>query len=113
MENDTDSEEEVNIDDNEIYNGQRYTKKYQYREDHPSCQFCHLAKLKKWVIPIVYTPKGYICRIKMLKLNQKEADNNTQFREKYAKTALLMFYPFRELTQLRGEKAIGHASLVN
>ena len=113
MENDPDSKEEVDIDDNEIYNGQRYTKKYQYREDHPGRQFCHLVKLKKWVTPIVYTPKGYICRIKMLKLNQKEADDDTQeFREKYAKAALLMFYPFRELTQLK-KKATGHASLVN
>ena len=107
MENDSDIEEEVDIDDNEIYNGQRYTKKYQYREDHPDCQFCHLAKLKKWVIPIVYTPKGYIYKIKTLKLNQKEANDDTQeFREKYAKAALLMFYPFRELTQLKKKKLL-------
>lgn len=102
LEADSDNEEEVDIDDNEHYNGQQYTKKYQYRHDHPGRRFCHLAKLKKWVVPIVYTPKGYICRIKLLKLNQNDVDDDTQeIREKYAKAALMMFYPFRELSQLK------------
>ncbi len=62
--------------------------------------------MKKWVIPIVYTPKGYLCRIKPLKLNEKEVDKDTQeFREKYAKAALLLFYPFRKLANIKSDNS--------
>ena len=106
LEANSENEEEVDTDENEHYHGQRYTKKYQYRHDHPGRRFCHLAKLKKWVVPIVYTPKGYICRIKLLKINQKDVDEDThEFREKYAKAALLMFYPFRRLAQLKKDNS--------
>lgn len=108
-EDDSDNESEADFDDineHERANGQRYTKKYAFRKDHPGYKFCHLAKLKKWVVPKVYTPKGYICRIKYLKLSGGELNEETAaYREAYAKAALLMFYPFRKLSDLKRKRS--------
>ena len=104
-EDDSDNENEENFDDINEHDreyGQRYTKKYAFKKDHPGYNFCHLAKLKKWVVPKVYTPKGYICRIKHLKLLGGEICKETvACREAYAKAALLMFYPFRKHRNLK------------
>ena len=56
------------INEHDRANGQKYTKKYVFRKDHPGYKFCNLTRLKKWVIPKVYTPKRYQCRLKHLKL---------------------------------------------
>lgn len=104
-EDDSDEENEAEFDDINAYdqsNGQRYTKKYNFTKEHPGHRFCSLAKLKKWVVPKVYTPKDAQCRLRQLKLQGGEIDETTkECREKYAKTALLMFYPFRKLDDLK------------
>ena len=54
----------------------------------------------------MYTPKGAQCRLRDLKLQGGELDETTkQNRETYAKTALLMFYPFRKLNDLKRKKS--------
>jgi len=92
--------EDINAHDQS--NGQRYTTKYSFTENHPGQKFCQLAKLRKWVVPKVYTPKDAQCRLKYLKLHEEKIDESTEkCRESYAKTALLMFYPYRRLSDLK------------
>lgn len=90
------------INEHDRANCQKYTKKYVSRKDHPGYKFCNLARLKKWVVPKVYMPKGYQCRLKHLKLGGGEIDAETEeCREKYAKAALLMFYPYRKHSDIK------------
>jgi len=99
---DEDEEEDFGVDDYECYTGQGYQKKkFAFKESHPGNHFSHLAKLKKWVIPKVYIPEDKLCRVEHLKLAQDDVEEETRIlRENYAKIALLMFYPHRELRDL-------------
>jgi len=103
----TDDEEDLDyngISDFERFNGQGYEKKkFPFRKSHPGRHFCHLARLKLWVVPKVFVPKGRLCKIEDLNI---EAGNNVDedtkhLREVYAKVALLMFYPHRKLNNLK------------
>ena len=73
------------------------------RKSHPGRNFCHLARLKLWVVPKVFVPKGRLCKIEELKIEAgKDVDEDTDhMRERYAKVALLMFYPHRKLNDLK------------
>ena len=62
-----------------------------------------MARLKLWVVPKVFVPKGRLCKIEDFNI---EAGNNVNedtkhLREVYAKVALLMFYPHRKLNDLK------------
>ena len=61
-----------------------------------------MAKLKKWVVPKVFLPKDRICKIEELELSSKyPAEEVEEKREDYANMALMMFYPFRTLEELK------------
>jgi len=103
---DDDAEDEEDWNDIDQYdhtNGQCFTEKIPFRKSHPGYHFCHLANLKKSVIPQVYIPEGYLCKTELL--DWTKTDNVNQdtedARERYAKTALLMFYPHRTLNNLQ------------
>lgn len=58
--------------------------------------FCHLVKRKHHVVPKVSYNKENICSINELLINETDvSDHVKSLREMYAKTALIMFYPFR------------------
>ena len=58
--------------------------------------------MKKWVIPKVYIPERKLCRVEYLKLDIAHVNDDTRLmRETYAKIALLVFYPHRELCDLK------------
>ena len=102
----TDNEDVLNhndISEFERFNGHGYKKKNAFRKSHPGQHFCHLARLKLWVVPKVFVPKGRLCKIEELKIDAgKDVDEDTDhLREQYAKIALLMFYPHRKLDDLK------------
>ena len=103
----TDDEDDLDYDgvsDFERFNGQGYEKKkFPFMKSHPGRNFCHLARLKRWVVPKVFVPKGRLCKIEELKIEDgKNVDEETKhLREVYAKVALLMFYSHRKLNNLK------------
>lgn len=100
---DNDDDYDNDIQDYDRAIGQGYkTKKYNFSDSHPGNKFSHLAELKKCVIPKAYIPENSLCRIKELKLEKSDVDKETyHLRERYAKMALLMFYPHRCLNDLK------------
>ena len=69
---------------------------------HPGFHFSHLAELKLHVIPKNSLPSGKLCDIRLLKLTKFDVDETTrEYREYYSKMALLIFYPFRTLDNLK------------
>ncbi len=75
---------------------------YSFIDSHPGCKFCHLIKRRLEVIPIVAMPRGKLCRIEDLELNSSPPREETSIaREDYAKMALMMFYPFRTIHDLK------------
>ena len=57
--------------------------------------------LKKMVIPKVFLPKGKLCNVEDLDLQNKHPCEFTQQkREDYSKQALLMFYPHQKLADI-------------
>ena len=70
-------------------------KKYAFKSTHPGRCFSHLAELTLPVIPKISLPRGKLCNIELLKIAESEVDDTIKdYREYYAKMALLMFYPF-------------------
>ena len=73
---------------------------------HPGSKFCYLAGLQHEVIPKVSLPREKLCDIELLHINKSSvSDSAKQYREDYAKMALLMFYPFRTLDQLKKDNS--------
>ena len=69
-----------------------------FLEGHPGRRYCCLKKSPKQLIPQVSTPSKMICDIEMLELDkppENVSDAAIEFRESYAKAALLLFFPFR------------------
>ena len=81
----------------------RYEKrKFTFSQNHPGKSFSNLAKLRVPVIPKVSLPRHKLCNIEDLQLNSpRPSVEALAFREDYAKMALLMFYPFRDLEELK------------
>jgi hypothetical protein len=81
---------------------QRVSKEaYKFRETHQGHEFSHLIKSKHKIVPRIALPTETVCLLKDLQLNTtKPTDESLEKREIYAKMALLMFYPFRSLTDL-------------
>ena len=54
------------------------------------------------MIPKVYIPAKRLCKVKDLKMNEDNVEDDTyKLREDYAKLALMMFYPYRILEDLQ------------
>ena len=89
-------------DYDDFFEGPHYDKKkYSFANSHPGQKFSHVAVLKKMVIPKVFLPKGKLCNVEDLDLQNKHPCEFTQQkREDYSKQALLMFYPHRKLADI-------------
>ena len=73
----------------------------EFIEGHEARMFTKLSKLKQWVVPMMFYDGDRICKIELLDLGRTETNPIAkEFREEYAKTALMMFYPFRDKTDL-------------
>ena len=89
----------------------RRTHRFAFRDNHPGKKCCHLVEPGQIVIRKIHLPKGKLCSIQTLgfKKDPKTGDvvpETTdkallQYREDYAKMALLMFYPFRCINDLK------------
>ena len=96
--NGVDDEEEDHSDDVR----QREKRKFTFSDSHPGKSFSHLVKLKLPVIPKISLPKGKLCKVEDLKLNSSNPSVETvSCREDYAKMALMIFYPFRHIDDLK------------
>jgi hypothetical protein len=77
-------------------------KKYKFKETHPGHKFSHLIQLKFPSIPRIALPKGKLCPLNELDLKCTNPPQHVVGKRKmYAKKALLMFYPFRQLNDLK------------
>jgi len=77
-------------------------KKYKFLETHPGHKFSHLIQLKFPSIPKISQPKGKLCPLEELDLNCTNPPHHVvDTREMYAKIALVMFFPFRQLNDLK------------
>ena len=76
--------------------------KFWFSERHPGHAFSHLCKLKCPTIPKISLPPNKMCSVEELELNNKmPTEETSDKREWYAKMALLMFYPYRSLGDLK------------
>lgn len=72
------------------------SKELTFTEGHPAQMYTKLTQLKRWVVPLMFYEDESLCSIEHLQLGNSKTNVITdQIREYYAKTALLMFYPFR------------------
>ncbi len=89
-------------DDKENTYIQGGVKKYKFKETHPGLKFSHLIQLKFPSIPRIALPKGKLCPLNELDLKCTNPPHHVvDKREMYAKIALLMFYPFRQLNDFK------------
>jgi hypothetical protein len=85
-----------------FWNIQGCEKKYIFMESHPGHRFSHLIQMKFPTIPRIALPKGKLCPLDELDLKCTDPLQHVVCkREIYAKMALLMFYPFRQLDDLK------------
>jgi hypothetical protein len=69
--------------------------------DHPGMLFTYCSRREQMVIPKVSYNKNSLCMIADLDIDNKYPTYGIQHvREVYAKTALLLFYPYRSLSDL-------------
>ncbi len=77
-------------------------KAYEFKKTHPGHKFSHLIQLKCPFIPRIALPKGKLCPLNELDLKCTIPPQHVVGKhEMYAKIALLMFYPFRQLNDLK------------
>ncbi len=87
---------------NAFWNMQGGVKTYKFMETHPGHKFSHLIKLKFPSIPRIALPKGKLCPLDELDLKCTNPPHHVVGKgEMYAKIALLMFYPFQQLNDLK------------
>jgi hypothetical protein len=85
-----------------ITNIQGGSRKFTFTETHPGHKFTHLIQLRFPSIPRIALPKGKLCPFDELDLKCTNPPHHVICkREMYAKMALLMFYPFRDLNDLK------------
>ena len=88
------------------HNKVRGVTKYNFNQSHPGYKFSYLTELNHPTIPRIALPKDKLCPLNELQLNAKNpTDDSFDKREMYAKMALLMFHPFRQLTDLTFEES--------
>jgi hypothetical protein len=81
-------------------------KKYKFNESHQGYKFSYLTELKHHTIPRIGLPKDELCALDELQLNAKNpTEESIDKHEMYAKMALLIFYPFCQLTKLTSKKS--------
>ncbi len=84
----------------------RGVRRYKFNQSHPGYKFSCLTELKQPTIPRIALPKDKLCALNELQLNAKNpTEDSIDKREMYAKMALLMFYPFCQLTNLTCKKS--------
>ena len=89
---------------NDINNKKGAMKSYKFKSGHPGRDYCQLVERKLPVIPIISMTDGNLCDIKMLETGNDDPDKNTQqSRERYAMTAIMMFFPFRHSKHLKAD----------
>ena len=68
---------------------------FAFQFDHPNRRYCYLKKSQKLKIPKISMPKGMICDLEALELDELEPSNNAlEKRENYSKIALMLFIHF-------------------
>jgi len=86
--------------------GTEQSERYRFIEGHPGQEFAYLAKLKLPAVAVVSLPKGKLCLVRDLELDtDTPSDVVKDKRNDYAKMALMMFYPFRELKDLKKDNS--------
>ncbi len=77
-------------------------EKYEFKQSNPGYDFSHLTGLKNPTIPrMIALPRDKLCPIEKLQLHLTQPDEDSiDKQEMYAKMALLMIYPFCELSDL-------------
>jgi hypothetical protein len=76
-------------------------KKYKFKQRHPGYKFSHLPELKHHTIPRISPLKEKLCTMEELELHlTNPSEGLLDNCEMFAKIALLMFYPFQQLTDL-------------
>ena len=74
----------------------------EFSESHPGYAYSCLKKLKIQTITKISLPGNKLCPIEELELHKiKSTEQSHDKREMYAKMALLMFYPFRTLNNIK------------
>ena len=74
----------------------------EFSESHPGYAFSRLRKLNIPIIPKISLPRDKLCSIEELELHEiNSTEQSCDKREMYAKMALLMFYPFGTLNDLK------------
>jgi hypothetical protein len=88
------------------HNKVRGARRYKFNQTHPGYKVSYLTELKQPTIPRIALPKDKLCALNELQLNAKNpTEVSIDKREMYAKMALLMFYPFQQLTDLTCKKS--------
>jgi hypothetical protein len=83
-----------------------YKNKFEFLTSHPSKDYCYLIEQSTEKIPKVFTEKDVFCSIDNLEMeNQQQtiSKHTVLCRENYARNALLLFYPYRNLQDLLTE----------
>eukprot|EP00986_Skeletonema_menzelii_P013820 scaffold8448_cov188-Skeletonema_menzelii.AAC.1 len=84
----------------QINNGSIAGKRsYKFIEGHPGRDYCYLRKRNLPVIPIISSRSEIDINLLQV-LNQNPSPNTKMLREKYAKDAMMLFYPFRQAKDL-------------
>ena len=86
--------------------GTEDSERYRFIEGHPGQEFAYIIKLKLSAVVVTSLPKGKLCLVRDLELDtDTPSDVVKDKRNDYAKMALMMFYPFRELKDLKKDNS--------
>lgn len=77
----------------------------EFNTNHPNAPITQLVKRKKWVVPITYYDGAALCGLANLNIDSASSTSKSsiiidEYREDYARIALLMFYPYRKLEDI-------------
>lgn len=91
--------EESAVSDERENDGPR--NKYRFMDGHPGVHFAFLSRLSHYLVPNICLPRGGLCRIRDLEIGRTDpSDECRKLRNDYAKTALLMGCPLRDLDDI-------------
>ena len=77
-------------------------KRLEFFCEHPGKDYSYMTKLKHPVIPKISMRAGMICDIEQLEIRNDNPRADVKLsRENYAKYAMMLFYPFTELNDLK------------
>lgn len=85
-----------------IKNWKQPIKGQNFLSNHAGYKYAQLVKRTQFVIPKVYFEAGDMCPLKDLDIdNPNPPEHIVHLREIYAKVALIQFYPFRQLDDIK------------